>query len=240
MVVELRVVTLVLIAIHLLNSAKLGFLETSILGRSETKLCSLASLYEDSLERWSYERHILRSCAESKGALGLSKDIVVVRSISINEWTIRLLNSLREAVVEHCNGSILNIFIYDICWRLLQRVWIYVVLEDNLDVARLELLVLVDNNDRLCIVRNLYVDDRSGILRVGDRTKELLNHSLGMVYINIANYDDTLVCWMIPFLIVVAKLLILEVVDDRHQADRITLTILTVRIKLLEIALKHT
>ncbi len=61
-----------------------------------------------------------------------------------------------------------------------------------------------------------------------------------MVYIDIANYDDTLVCWMIPFLIVVAKLLILEVVDDRHQADRITLTILTVRIKLLEIALKHT
>ena len=88
------------------------------------------------------------------------------------------------------------------------------------------LLILVDDNDRLSVVRHLFCYDRSLVGWILERAEEFLDLLLGVVNINVTNYDDGLVVGMIPLLIVVAQFLRLEVVDYRHESDRIAYAIL--------------
>ena len=53
-----------------------------------------------------------------------------------------------------------------------------------------------------------------------------------MVYIHIADDDDALIVGTVPLLIVVAEVLIREIVDNAHQADRHTVSVLGVGIEL--------
>ena len=239
-VVELAGVALVLVAVHLVECAQHALLETRILSRREAKLSRLACLDEGSLERRLDKGHVLWRHADAKGILGLGKDIVAIESRGTDVWAVSLLGSLAKPAVEHACGSLLNIVVYQILWCLLQGVGEHVMLEHDVDVVRLVFLVLVDDDDRFGIIRNDLVYDRSWVLWIPDRSEELLYHSLCMVYVYITYDYDTLVLRMIPFLVVVTKLLWSKVVDDRHKAYGIALAILRAWVEFLKVALEKT
>ena len=101
------------------------------------------------------------------------------------------------------------------------------------------LLVLVDDHDGFGIVGHQLVHDGSGVLGVGHGAEELLDLGLGLVDIHVTDHDDTLVGGMVPLLVVVAQFLGLEVVDDRHQSDGVSFSVLRTRVELGEVALEH-
>ena len=114
------------------------------------------------------------------------------------------------------------------------------MLDDKLYTAGLLLFVLVDNDNRLGIVWHLLVYNWSCILWALESAEEFLYLGFCMVYINVAHNNDGLVLRVIPLVVVVGQLLILEVVYNRHQTDRVANTILRSRIEFRQITLKHT
>ena len=89
-----------------------------------------------------------------------------------------------------------------------------------------QLLVLTKHVNSILRVRHSFFYNLCCISRNSRVSPKLLNLVLGMVYIDITNNDDTLVVWTIPFLIIVAKVLIRELIDNAHQANWHTMTIL--------------
>ena len=81
--------------------------------------------------------------------------------------------------------------------------------------------------------------NRGRILWHLDIAEESLDFSLYMVYIHITNYNDTLIVGAIPFFIIIPQNLVFEVVDNAHQTDRHSQSILTIGIEHRQIALKH-
>ena len=82
-------------------------------------------------------------------------------------------------------------------------------------------LILVDDNDRFCIVRYLLINNRSLVFGVLDIAEKLFDLCFYLVYINITNDDQSLVIRVIPLVIIVDKLLAFEVVYHTHQANRV-------------------
>ena len=72
-----------------------------------------------------------------------------------------------------------------------------------------------------------------------DTGKEFLDLCLHVVNINVAHYDDSLVVRAIPPMVVGTQGLGLEAVDDRHQTDGQTHTILGTGIYLRQGTLQH-
>ena len=101
-------------------------------------------------------------------------------------------------------------------------------------------LILVNNNYRLCIIRNRLVNNGCLVLWILYISEEFLYLCLDLVYIYITNDDNTLMRWMIPLYIIVTQLLWFEVINNTHQSNRITYTILTTGIELWKMAFKHT
>ena len=93
-------------------------------------------------------------------------------------------------------------------------------------------LVLFDVDDHFLVVTNGIVDAFGSLLRHGDRGEDLLDFLLHLVDINIAHYDDGLQVGAIPLLIVVAQVLVREVIDNLHRADRQTVLIFRALIDL--------
>ena len=114
------------------------------------------------------------------------------------------------------------------------------MLEHQIYVACAVFFVFVDDDDGLWCVGHLLIDNGLCVLRVGDRTEEFLYHCLGVVHVNIAHDDDTLICWVIPLLVVVAQLLRLEVVNHLHQSDWVAHAVLRSWVESRQIALEHT
>ena len=114
------------------------------------------------------------------------------------------------------------------------------MLHEKRDARLLTFLVLVDDNDRLCVVGHGLIDEGSLVGGVLDATEELLDLSLGLVDIDVTDDDNSLVIGVIPFVVIVDELLTLEVVDDGHQTNRITSSVLRARVEFLEVTLEHT
>ena len=96
--------------------------------------------------------------------------------------------------------------------------------ETNLTVRHL--LILTKHVDSVLGVWHSLFYNLCSICRNSSVSPKLLNLILCVVYINITNNDDTLVVWTIPLLIVVAEVLIRELVNNAHQTNWHTMTIL--------------
>ena len=114
------------------------------------------------------------------------------------------------------------------------------MLDENVYITGTIFFVLVDDDDRLCIVWNHLIDNRLYHIGILDGTEELLNLCLCPFDINVAHNNDSLIGGMIPFLIIVAQLLRLEVVHHAHQTDGIAKTVLAARIESWKVSLEHT
>ena len=93
------------------------------------------------------------------------------------------------------------------------------------------LLVLVNYIDSCIIVRNQLRDHLCCISRNLDAAEEFLDLCLDMIHIHITYDDDSLVVWAIPLAVVSTQGFRLAAVDDAHQSDRETVTILVVLIE---------
>ena len=100
------------------------------------------------------------------------------------------------------------------------------MLHEDEDYRHLLLLVLLANIDSLLVVGHWLVDNLGSVLRNNDAAEELLYLCLYVVNINVADNDDSLVVWTVPLVVVVAKSLWLEVVNNLHQTDRHALSVL--------------
>ena len=124
--------------------------------------------------------------------------------------------------------------------RLLEAVGIDIVLHHQVNRGRRIFLVLVDDDDRLGVVGHGLVNKFGFVGRVFDVAEEFLDLSFSVVDIYVADDDESLMVGVIPFMIVVDKLFSLEIVDDRHQTDRVAHTIFRSGVELGQVALKHT
>ena len=93
------------------------------------------------------------------------------------------------------------------------------------------LLVLVNYIDSCIIVRNQLRDHLCCISRNLDAAEELLDLCLYVINIYITYYDDSLVVRTIPFAIVSTESFWIATINDTHQTDWHTITILAARIK---------
>ena len=238
--IERRVGTLVLVGVHLVETAEEVALVALVLSRSEAKLSSLAHDEVSSLESIGGLAHIFWRCADVESILGLGKDVVAVASLCTDEGAVGFLGGLGEALGQHAADGLLGIVLDEIGQRLLQAVGEDIMLDHQVDRGSRILFVLVDDDDRLGIVGYGLVDKLGLVGRVLDIAEELLDLCLGAIDVYVTDDDDALVIGMIPFVIVIDQLFTLEVVDDRHQADRVAHTIFRSWIELGQVALKHT
>ena len=100
-------------------------------------------------------------------------------------------------------------------------------------------LILVDNDDGLCIVGYRVLNNLFWVLWQLNVGKHTLNLFFYLVYIYITYYDDGLVVRTIPLLVVCLQEWTLKVVDNLHQSDRHAIAILRTWIELWQIALQH-
>ena len=236
---KLRVLALVFVAISLIQATQqVGFI-ACIFGGSEAKFNGTACLYHCCLQGCCQLRGVFGLRKDTKRIFRLRKNIVAITGSSTHVWAICLLCCLGITVVQHVESRSPDIVVEDIVYRLLQRIGVRIVLEHHLYIAGALFLILVNNNDRFGSVGYWLVQHRSLVDWVLDTTEEFLDHCLGMVYVHVANHNNSLIRRMIPFLIIVAQFLGREVVYDTHQTDRITHTVLTSGIQFGQIALKH-
>ena len=238
--IERRVGTLVLVGVHLVETAEEVALVALVLSRSEAKLSSLAHDEVSSLESIGGLAHIFWRCADVESILGLGKDVVAVAGFCTDEGTVGFLSSLGEALCKHAGDGLLGVVLDQIGQRLLEAVGIDIVLHHQVDRRCRILFVLVDDDDRLGVVGHGLVDQLGFVGGVFDVAEEFLDLSFSVVDIYVTNDDESLMVGVIPFVIVVDQLFALEVVDDRHQADRVAHTIFRSGIELGQVALKHT
>ncbi len=113
------------------------------------------------------------------------------------------------------------------------------MLHHDVEEAHALLLVLVDDDYRLVVVWHVDLHDGAGILRVGDSSEHLAYLRLGVVDVDVAHNDDSLVRRMVPFLVVVAQFLRLEVVDYLHRTYRIAVSVLRTGVQRGQVTLEH-
>ena len=114
------------------------------------------------------------------------------------------------------------------------------MLHQNLYDVVLLFLVLVDNEDRLCIIWNRIGCNQCTVLWQYNATEHLLDLLFYLVNVYVTNYDDTLIVRTIPLLVVSLQEWTLEVIDNLHKSYRHAMTVLRTRIELRQIALQHT
>ena len=102
------------------------------------------------------------------------------------------------------------------------------------------LLVLVNYIDSCIIVRNQLRDHLCCISRNLDAAEEFLDLCLYVINIYITYYDDSLVVRTIPFAIVSTESFRIATINDTHQTDWHTITVLAARIESRERTLQHT
>ena len=107
------------------------------------------------------------------------------------------------------------------------------MLEHSLNNGLALLLIFVDNIDWLHRRRHRIVFILSLVLRVLDRAEDFFDLSYDLIRIDIAYNNYCLEIRAIRFVVVSAKRVGREVVDNAHQADRHTTCIAAARIELL-------
>ena len=92
--------------------------------------------------------------------------------------------------------------------------------------------IFLDVNNHLIIITYRIVLTLSRILRHRNLREKLLNLLLNLIHVYITYHYDSLQVRTIPFMIVIAQVLIGEIVDDVHRADRHAVFILRTLIDL--------
>ena len=113
------------------------------------------------------------------------------------------------------------------------------MLHEDLEDAHLQLLVLVYHVDGLVVVGHFHGHYLGSIGRHLDASEELLDLSLDMVYVHVADDDDCLVVWAIPLAVIGAQGLRVAAVDDAHQSDRHAVAIFAVGVELRQGTLQY-
>ena len=237
---KLRVIALVLIAVNFVELACIVLHIALVFSGSDTKLSSTQYLAIYSCKRLLDGLAFLGHCHNTYCILSLGENEVVVFHLTAHIGTSGILLQLCETSVNSSDGSILDIINEKILHIALNLVGDWVGLYEHLNEIDSLLLVLVNYNDWLSVVGHCLGNNRCGVLWHLDRAEHILNLLLYIINVDITYNDDSLIVRTIPLLIVVAQLLILEIVNHRHQTDGVSHSILTSRIDSRQIALKHT
>ena len=100
------------------------------------------------------------------------------------------------------------------------------MLEVYIDACRGSLFVATYYVDGLDIVGNSVIDAFGRILGHLDGREELFDAGFHLVYVDVTDNDDSLIVGAIPFVVVVAQVLVGEVHHYFHRTDRQTVGIL--------------
>ena len=231
LVTKLSISALVAVGILLLQRTQVVCLGTSILRSGEAELTSTSCLTVECLQRL----HVLAFLGHTnqfEAVLGLRQQILAIVSICLEEGAALLLCHLVQALAHHARDHIRQIALDKIAKISFLLFREGIVLHHNHQLTHLHFLILIEDIDSLAVVGN-GLSNYLGSIGVNlDTTKEFLNLSLHVININITNYDDGLIVWTIPLVIVGLKSSGFEAIDDRHQTDRHAQTILRTRIHL--------
>ena len=148
-----------------------------------------------------------------------------------HERRILLLKDFTDALAEHARHRATRDKMDEIKRAVLQLAWKGFRLPHEVDGVGALLLVLVDGNDRLCIVGHRIVLELGCIgSRWLDVSKRLLYLLLHLIEVEVTYNDNGLQVWTIPLAVVATQRLVGEVHHDVHRTDRQTMSVLAVRI----------
>ena len=232
------VVDLVAAFIALVVTALEIGLHTLELGCGETEFSSTAEFLQHRHQRFFFLAYF-RCHVGFESTLGLREQIVSVASLSTEVRTISILRNLTKTGIQHAADHVLHVVFHDIVHILLLVLGACLMLLEHHDVGVLLLLVFLADIDRLGIVGNGLGNHLSGIGLQLDTAKETLDISLCLLHIHITHHDDSLIVGTIPFTIISAQSLGLEVIHNLHQSDRHAMAVLTARIKGRKSTLQH-
>ena len=236
---KFRVVTLFAVAKHAVERAQSRRFRAVVFGLGKTKTSSSKRLDVRRFQGIGAQFGGLRRHSNRESLLSFCVDIFFIASASAHKGAFGLQRSLGQAFVKQANTHIFHILVYQITHIPFERVGCRVVFHHHLhDRGRL-LLVFINDNDGFVVVGNRLAKHRSGVCGVLHRTEKLFNFGFDMVNIHVAHHDNTLISGVIPFLVVVAQLLIFKVIHHAHQSNGETSAIFRTRIELREVAFEH-
>ena len=167
--------------------------------------------------------------------------VAAVIAISPVKGAVRLLSHVAQAGVEHACCHSLEVAQHNVVQIEFFLAGNSGVLEHDGYLTVLLFFILINNDDGILVVGNFLVNHLGCIgTGGGNILEELLDLCLDVINVNITHDYQGLVVGTIPLVVVVTQLIILEVVNDIHQADGQTLAILRVGEQCLELALQHT
>ena len=197
-----------------------------ILGSSETETTgthSLAYHTFDTIDNFT----LFDSSAERVGILCRreAEELAVV-AISIQERSVGFVGNFAETVAKHNACHALDVILYGTNHSTTILTGHRIVLEVNLYACRSSLNVATYNIDRLVIIGHLVIDALSRIFGHFDTTEQLFNACFHLSSVEVTDNDDGLVVGTIPFMVVVAQVLVGEVHNDLHSTNGETVGIL--------------
>ena len=145
---------------------------------------------------------------------------------STHEGRISLLAQLAQPSVQHGADESIDIIITQVFLVVLRMVRSGITLHIDMNHRDRLFLVLLDIDNHLVVVGNGVVDALGRVHRLGNLREERLHLPLHLVNVNIAYYHNGLQVGTIPFLVIVAQVLIGEMIHDIHRADGQTVLIL--------------
>ena len=164
-----------------------------------------------------------------ESAFCLGNHEISIRSLGGDKGRIRFLHHLGKAFVYHRFDDILHIVLHQPGGGGIQLFRHLVVLIEYGKDHIGSLLVRSNGNKRFIIVRHFRIFPFGRIYRSRDISKNTFYGRFHLVYIYIPYNDNALQVGAIPFFIIVAKLVRLEVVDHVDRADRHPVCIFVVR-----------
>ena len=175
---------------------------------------------------------------EHEGVHRFAEQIGGILASCIDEGAGGFLAQFAQAGVEHGRSHLRHVFIAEEGHRAAQLHGHGLVFEHHLYGVLLLLLVLVDDVDGLVVGRHGIGFVGSGVLRHLDGAEDALHGSFHLVDVDVAHHDDALQVGAVPFFIIGAQGLGLEVIDHLHQADGVAVAVLGAGIERGQVALE--
>ena len=163
-----------------------------------------------------------------------------VANLSSHEWALCFLCIFCETCVEHVVGGALYVFAYKVVYCCLCLFWHCIMLEHHCQHGCFLLLVLVNDDNRLAVVGHSLGNHRFRVFGHFYSSEEFLYLSFHVVDVNIAYYNDALVVWSVPCLVVVAQELRLEIVYHAHQSYWHAESVFAIGVNFRQVALQQT
>ena len=162
---------------------------------------------------------LLATQAEREGILGAAHKEGAGPSRGTHEGCVGLLAYLAQAVVEHVADEVVHITAPEVGHRVLLAVGRGVAFHVEVRQHDGLLLVFLDGDNHRVVVGHGVVHPLGPVLGQGDGAEEALDFLLHLVHIDVAHHDHGLQVGPVPFLVVVAQVLVGEVVYHVHRPD---------------------